>query len=75
MKYKKILTIMLALVMLIGSATPVMAETRGDPVIRSIIEDDELVPAEDPNMPVISEDDKLIPVEDRTILAIKMEKM
>lgn len=66
MKYKKILTIMLALVMLIGSVTPVMAETRGDPVIRSIIEDDELVPAEDPNdklVPAEDPNDKLIPAE------------
>ena len=75
MKYKKILTIMLALVMPIGSVTPVVAETRGDPIVKTIGGEGDLVVAEPPNMPVISEDDKLIPVEDRTILAIKMEKM
>lgn len=75
MKYKKILTIMLALVMLIGSVTLVMAETRGDPMVKTIGGEDDLVVAEPPNMPVISEDDILIPVEVRTILAIKMEKM
>lgn len=61
MTYKKILTIILALVMLIGSITPVMAETRGDPVVTVIGDDSEnddnkLIVAEDPN-------DKLIPAE------------
>lgn len=64
MKYKRILTIMLALVMLIGSVTPVIAETRGDPILKTIGGEDDLVVAEPPNMPGISEDDKLIAVPD-----------
>ncbi|WP_308552777.1 hypothetical protein [uncultured Peptoniphilus sp.] len=64
MKYKKILTIMLALVMLIGSVTPVVAETRGDPMVKTIEGEDDLVVAEPPNMPGISDDDKLIAVPD-----------
>lgn len=54
MKYKKILTIMLALVMLIGSVTPVVAENRGDPIVKTIGGEGDLVVAEPPNMPVIS---------------------
>ena len=54
MKYKKMLTIMLALVVLIGSVTPVMAETRGDPIVKTIGGEDDLVVAEPPNMPGIS---------------------
>lgn len=73
MAHKKILTIILALVMLMGSVTPVMAETRGDPVVRSIIEDDELVPTEGSGSqekpPIVTvlpsgNDDELVPGED-----------
>lgn len=50
-----------------------MAETRGDPVVRSIIEDDELVPAEGSGSqekpPIVTvlpsgNDDELVPAED-----------
>ena len=71
MTHKKILTIILALVMLIGSVTPVVAETRGDPVVTVIGDDsgnenNELIPAEDPNdklVPAEDPNDKLIPAE------------
>lgn len=71
MTYKKILTIILALVMLIGSATPVVAETRGDPVVTVIgddsnNDDNKLIVAEDPNdklIPAEDPNDKLIPAE------------